>query len=137
MDGAEVVLYGVSEAYKESANCRLVRAQAVCTYVCCVSDGLHGVCVVRLRQEAMYAHKQQIEVSAASALSPPPQLSHLAVTNKVVPLLTHLGTPRADDPTDDDEGVQRNRVVRSSHPCAHQFNDLSSVASGAVAAQMT
>jgi hypothetical protein len=84
VDGAEVVLYGVSEAYKESANCRLVRAQAVCTYVCCVSDGLHGLCVVRLRQEAMYAHKQQIEVSAASALSPPPQLSHLAVANKLL-----------------------------------------------------
>ena len=64
IEGADVMLYGVSRAYKESAN---VRRQAVLIFMrhlsymaCspCVSTTMNGQC----RLEANYAHQQELDM---------------------------------------------------------------------------
>lgn len=62
VEGAEVMLYGVSKAYKESTNCRLVRDYSILILRCLFFEMSTQLLMYCLSKEANYAHQQEIEM---------------------------------------------------------------------------
>ena len=70
IEGADVMLYGVSLAYKESANVSafsnvrvsgsLPRCCSSCMSMC--SDAVVVACILQCRMEANYAHQQELDM---------------------------------------------------------------------------
>jgi hypothetical protein len=68
IEGADVMLYGVSLAYKESANVsglpnlRVSGSLSVCCSPCMQADAVVVACIFQCRMEANYAHQQELDM---------------------------------------------------------------------------
>ena len=68
IEGADVMLYGVSLAYKESANVSglsnlsVTGSSPVCSSPCIYADAAVAICILQCRMEANYAHQQELDM---------------------------------------------------------------------------
>ena len=68
IEGADVMLYGVSLAYKESANVSglsnlsVTGSPPVCSSPCIYADAAVAICILQCRMEANYAHQQKLDM---------------------------------------------------------------------------